>query len=119
MKLTDAIIASATIEPGKTSRALQDGGRLFLRITVEAKQWRLKYQVAPGPKGERMKVLGEYPAVSIDKARELAADVRAAAAKQSAVREVVAASVPVAIAALPTASPDGPTFGEVAAHWLT
>jgi len=125
MKLTDDIIASATIEPGKTSRALQDGGRLFLRVTADgAKQWRLKWQAFPGPKGERMTVLGVYPAVSIEAARAAAARVRTVAAAKAAPLAPVPASIPAAVrqavSAPPLSNGNGvPTFGFVAEHWAT
>lgn len=120
MKLTDEIIAAAAIEPGKTSRALQDGGRLFLRITRDAKQWRLKYQVSPGAAGERMKVLGAYPAVSIAQARTEAEAIRAAAKAHPAPLPAAPRPIPAIVAAAIADAPvDGPTFGAVAEHWLT
>jgi hypothetical protein len=121
-KLTDAAIAAAIIAPGKGSCALQDGQRLFLRITPDGvKQWRLKYQVAPGPSGERMKVLGTYPAVSIEQARAEAERIRASAkAPPPAAPTPAAVPIPATIAcATPPLPAPGqvPTFGTVAAHW--
>lgn len=120
VNLTDELIAAATIEPGKTSRALQDGGRLFLRITAGGKQWRLKYQVSPGAAGETMKVLGAYPAVTIEQAREAAAGIRAAAKAHPAPHPVTPHPIPAAVVTAINGAPvDGPTFGTVAEHWLT
>lgn len=122
-KLTDEIIAGAIIAPGKKSCALQDGGRLFLRVTPDGiKQWRLKYQVAPGAAGERMKTLGEYPAVGLDQARSAAAQIRATA--KAPPPPLPPAVPPPAVLAAPTGallppSTDAPTFGTVAAHWAT
>lgn len=124
-KLTDADIESASIEPGKSSRALQDGRRLFLRITPDGeKQWRLKYQVAPGPAGERMKTLGEYPAVSIEAARQAADAVRASVKAPRVATpvprlEAAAPPIPTAVRAAVNGTPaDVPTFGTVGDHWV-
>ena len=70
--LTDAIIQAAT-----AGAMLPDGNRLRLRVTAPgAGAWQLKLRQAGK---DTTKTLGAYPAVSINKARSLAEDTRAAA----------------------------------------
>lgn len=128
MKLTDQVISEATIAPGRTSRALTDGRRLFLRITPSGKQWRLK--IGAG-KDETMRVLGDYPGVTITEARERAARVRqeartkpTAPTRQRPYRLWRLADGDQASEKIPTGIPlkaapaQVPTFKEVADRWL-
>jgi integrase len=66
--LSDKEIRNAKLEPGKTIKALFDGGGLFLEIHANgAKRWRMKYRI--GDKEKRL-TFGTYPIVSLREARE-------------------------------------------------
>lgn len=82
MALKDSEIRAAKLAPGQTLRKLYDRERgdsageagLFILIRESgAKHWRWKYHYAGK---EKLMALGEYPYISLAKARELAAENR-------------------------------------------
>src|SRR2546422_2372297 len=91
--LTDNQVRHAVA--GSTPRDLRDGGQRGLVLTVlpsGSKQWTARYRF--GGRHRRL-VLGDYPAVSLSKARNLAADIRIAVRNgQDPVAERKAAKAP-------------------------
>lgn len=76
--LTDKIIRSAQVKPGKSFRTITDARGLHIRLSADGKRgWRLKYRVNGS---ETMASLGSYPEVSIADARKAADKIRIAAA---------------------------------------
>lgn len=62
-KPTDAIIAAATIEPGKKARVMTDGNRLTCALRRTSCSGASSGRRLLVRRGERMTVLGTYPAV--------------------------------------------------------
>ncbi len=101
-RLTDAIIESTAA----SVKRLPDGNRLALyRTAAGGWNWRLKYRTAGGK--DTMASLGNWPAVSINKARAAAEDKRAAAAQAS-----------VEVPRLAKAKVSALTFGSVGEEFL-
>ena len=107
-RLTDTAIRNAKAQ-GKAYK-LPDGGALFLLVTpAGSKLWRYRYRIAGA---ENLYAIGEYPAVSLQQAREL----------RDAARRLVKEGVHPAqhrkASRLITATEAANTFEAVAREWI-
>lgn len=109
-RLTDEIIAGASIPDGQKRAKLTDGHSLYLLLTDDGKrQWRVRLKGSD-------RVLGEYPAVGIAQAREAAQALRERLKVPSV--ETLAAAAPATVpAAVAQAVGRMPQFGEIAREW--
>jgi integrase len=107
-RLTDTAIRNA--KPQAKAYKLPDGGSLFLSVTPSgSKLWRYRYRIAGA---ENLYAIGEYPAVSLQQAREL----RDAARRL--VKEGIHPSQHRKASRLVTATEAANTFEAVAREWI-
>jgi integrase len=107
-KLSDAIISAAKPRPGQK---LTDGHSLYIFVKPDGvQQWRLRLKGSD-------RVLGVYPAVSIDAARAKAKELRDGTAPSIHAASLAAATAPVV--PLVIAAGTVPSFGQVATDWAT
>jgi integrase len=115
-KLTDTQIKAFKLEPGKKEMDKRDGGGLLIRIRPNTKTWWFDYQL--NGVGDKLRI-GEYPGVTLGKARERAEVYRAQLDQGMNPRALLEAEAAVAHAKALSQEHGAPptTLGELFQRW--